>query len=179
LKAIADSWLVSAIKFFSDPSGFLSVEAGGGNKNTQLVIGRDQIGGTAYLGSNYLNRVSDNVTFNFDIRVDIGGDNTYTEVGLGLAFKLSQRLAVKLAHQTRGNTDIKNESLESPSSIDTATTFNLVLDLSSLYLSGRLSGHTTSVTPHRPQLARPWLVGHTSLPITTHWDSRWQHRFFC
>jgi len=116
-------------KIFANQSGYLSVEAGVGNKSTQLVIGKDQNGGTGYLGANYLNRINNNVTFNADVRADIGGDNTYSEIGLGLAFKLSQRLAVKLSHQTRGNTDIKNETLESPSSTDTATTINLVVDL--------------------------------------------------
>jgi len=116
-------------KIFANESGFLSVEAGVGNKSTQLVIGKDQNGGIGYLGANYLNRINDNVTFNADVRADITGDNTYSEIGLGLAFKLSQRLAVKLSHQTRGNTDIRNETLESPSSTDTATTINLVVDL--------------------------------------------------
>ena len=116
-------------KIYSNASGFLSAEAGVGNKSTQLVIGQDQNGGTAYLGANYLNRFNDNVTFNADARADIGSDNTYTEIGLGLAFKLSQRMAVKLSHQTRANSDIRNETLESPSSSDGATTVNLVVDL--------------------------------------------------
>ena len=116
-------------KFFSNESGFLSAEAGFGNKNTSLVIGDDVGGGIAYFGANYLNRINDNITFNADFRADLGSDNTYTEIGLGLAFKLSERMAVKLTHQTRGNTDITNPSLDSPSKSDNVTTINLVVDI--------------------------------------------------
>ncbi len=116
-------------KFFSNESGFLSAEAGIGNKTTTVVIGDDVSGGVAYFGANYLNRINDNITFNADFRADLGSDNTYTEIGLGLAFKLSERMAVKLSHQTRGNTDITNPTLDSPSKSDNVTTVNLVVDI--------------------------------------------------
>ncbi len=116
-------------KFFSNASGFLSAEAGLGNKTTEVVFGDDVSGGVAYFGANYLNRINDNVTLNADFRADFGGDNTYTEIGLGLAFKLSERMALKLSHQTRGNTDITNPTLDSPSKSDSVTTVNLVVDI--------------------------------------------------
>jgi len=118
-------------KFFSNASGFLSGEAGFGNKNTEVVAGEDINGGVAYLGADYLNRINENVTFDANFRADLGSDNTYTEIGLGLAFKLSQRMAVKIAHQTRGNTDITNPSLPlgDASDTDNSTSINLVVDL--------------------------------------------------
>lgn len=116
-------------KFFSNASGFLSAEAGIGNKTTEVVSGEDASGGAAYIGANYLNRINDNVTFNADFRADLGADNTYTEIGLGVAFKLSERMAVKIAHQTRGNTDITNPALPDASKSDNSTSINLVVDL--------------------------------------------------
>ena len=116
-------------KFFSNASGFLSAEAGFGNKTTEVVLGDDASGGVAYLGANYLNRINDNVTFNADFRADLGGDNTYTELGLGLAFKLSERMALKLSHQTRGNSDITDPTLLGASKSDNVTTVNLVVDI--------------------------------------------------
>jgi len=116
-------------KIFSSASGFLSVEAGLGNKSLKQVFGGNVTGANAYFGAGYLNRFSDTVTFNADLRADLGSDNNYLEIDLGLAFKVSQRLAVKIAHQTRGNSDIENPQLESPSKIDNATTVNLVVDL--------------------------------------------------
>lgn len=116
-------------KVFSNAAGFLSGEAGFGNKNTELVAGEDVTGGVAYIGADYLNRINENVTFDANFRADLGGDNTYTEIGLGLAFKLSQRMAVKIAHQTRGNTDITNPALPDASKSDNSTSINLVVDL--------------------------------------------------
>lgn len=116
-------------KFFSNESGFLSGEAGFGNKNTEVVAGEDANGGIAYLGANYLNKINNNVTFDANLRADLGGDNTYTEIGLGLAFKLSERMAVKIAHQTRGNSDITNPALPDASKSDNSTSINLVVDL--------------------------------------------------
>jgi len=116
-------------KIFSNASGSLSVEAGVGNKSLEQVIGEDVSGASTYFGVSYLNRVNDNITFNADFRADLSKDNTYSEIDLGLAFKLSERMAVKLSHQTRGNTDITNPQLDSPSKIDTATTINLVVDI--------------------------------------------------
>jgi len=117
-------------KFFSNEQGYLSAEAGVGNKATEVVYGDDVSGGVMYFGANYLNRINENITFNADFRADFGGDNTYTEIGLGLAFKLSERMAVKLSHLTRGNSDIDNPvggALSSKS--DSVTNINLVVDI--------------------------------------------------
>jgi len=95
-------------KFFSNEFGFLSGEAGVGNKNTKVVYGDNVDGGIGYLGLNYLNRINENVTFNADLRSDFGSDNTFTEIGLGVAFKLSQKMA---------------------SSNDSVTNINLVIDI--------------------------------------------------
>lgn len=116
-------------KFFSNASGFLSGEAGFGNKTTEVVLGDDASGGIAYLGANYLNRINENVTFNADFRADLGGENTYTELGLGLAFKVSERMALKLSHQTRGNTDITDPTLDGASKSDNSTSITLVVDI--------------------------------------------------
>jgi putative salt-induced outer membrane protein YdiY len=117
-------------KFFSNEFGFLSGELGIGNKNTEVVFGDDVDGGIGYLGLNYLNRINENVTFNADMRADFGSDNTFTEIGLGVAFKLSQKMALKVAHFTRGNSDITNPTLGSlSSSSDSVTNINLVIDI--------------------------------------------------
>jgi len=116
-------------KFFSNDSGFLSVEGGIGNRSTEQVIGPDITGGIGYFGANYLNRINDNVTFNADFRTDFGSDNTYTELGLGLAFSLSSNLAVKISHQIRSNTDITNPTVPDASDTDNVTTVSFVLGI--------------------------------------------------
>jgi len=117
-------------KFYSNASGFFSAEAGFGNKVTEGVTDAgDSSGAIGYLGLNYLNRLSDNVTLNADLRTDLGGDNTFYELGLGVAFKLSEKLALKVSNFTRGNTDIEDVTNPLNSATDSVTNINLVLDI--------------------------------------------------
>lgn len=128
-------------KFYSNASGFLSGELGIGNKTTELHTvnqGQDSeiSGGIGYLGLNYLNRFNEMTTFNADLRSDFGSEATFIELGLGLAFKISNNMALKISHFVRSNgdiTDLRNTddniaSLKDSSS-DSVTTFNLVVDI--------------------------------------------------
>lgn len=118
-------------KFFSNPTGYLSAEIGVGNKSTELVdTTADEVsGGIGYLGLNFLNRVTDTVTFNADFRSDFGSDNTFVEFGLGVTFKLTDKLALGISHFSRGNSDITNDDNPFNSDTDTVTTMNLVVDI--------------------------------------------------
>lgn len=120
-------------RFYSNDSGFLTLEAGFGNKFTDLVVGDDIDGGIGYLGLYFLSKVSETVTFNADFRSDFGSDNTFVELGLGVAFKLSEKLALKVAHFSRSNSDLSSDlsSANNPldSNSDSVTTLNLVIDI--------------------------------------------------
>lgn len=116
-------------KFYSNESGYLSGELGFGNKTTDLVSGGDVDGGVGYLGLNFLNRPNENVTFNADLRSDFGSDNTFIELGLGVAFKLSEKLALKIAHFSRSNSDLSSGDSPLDSNSDSVTSLNLVIDI--------------------------------------------------
>jgi len=115
-------------RFYSNSTGFLSAEIGFGNKNTNLEFGENVDGGIGYLGLNFLNRVNENVTFNADLRSDFGSDNTFVEIGLGVAFKVSEKLAFKVAHFSRSNSDLSSGG-PLDSSTDSVTSINLVIDI--------------------------------------------------
>ncbi len=116
-------------RFYKDDSGFLSVEIGIGNKSTSLVSGDDIDGGIGYLGLNFLNNITENVTFNADMRSDFGSDNTFVELGLGVSFKLSEKLALKITHFTRSNSDLTSSDDLLNSSSDSVSSLNLVIDI--------------------------------------------------
>lgn len=69
------------------------------------------------------------MTFDADLRSDFGSDNTYLEIGLGVAFKVSDKLSLGIAHFSRGNSDITNADNPFGSKNDTVTTLNLVVDI--------------------------------------------------
>jgi len=115
--------------FYRNESGYLSGEVGLGNKTLDPVFGDDLDGGIGYLGLNYLNRITDTVTLNADLRSDFGSDNTFVEIGLGSTFKLSDRFSLKISHFSRSNTDLEDASNPLGSSTDSITTLNLVADI--------------------------------------------------
>jgi len=116
-------------RFYSSATGFLTAEAGFGNKTTDLVFGENVNGGVGYLGLNFLSRVNENVTFNADMRSDFGSDNTFVELGLGVAFKVSEKMAFKISHFTRSNSDLSSGDSPLSSNSDSVTTMNLVIDI--------------------------------------------------
>ncbi|MFK8075148.1 MAG: YdiY family protein [Granulosicoccus sp.] len=116
-------------RFYSTPAGFLTAEVGFGNKTTDLVLGDDINGGVGYLGLNFLSRVNENVTFNADLRSDFGSDNTFVEMGLGVAFKVSEKMAFKISHFSRSNSDLSSGDNPLSSNSDSVTSMNLVIDI--------------------------------------------------
>ncbi|MBX2837479.1 MAG: DUF481 domain-containing protein [Gammaproteobacteria bacterium] len=116
-------------KFITTDNSYLSAEIGFGNKTTDQTFGDDINGGIGYLGVNYLNRVTDNVTFNADMRSDFGSDNTFVELGLGINFKVSSKIAFGVSHFSRSNSDISAFDDEFSSSSDSVTSLNLVVDI--------------------------------------------------
>lgn len=116
-------------RFYSNPTGFLTLDLGVGNKLTDLVSGDDVDGGVGYFGLNFLHRAGETVTFNADLRSDFGSDNTFVELGLGVAFQLSEKLALKVEHFSRSNSDLSSGDNPLDSSSDGVTTLNLVIDI--------------------------------------------------
>jgi len=115
--------------FFDTSKASFIGEAGIGNTLLEPVVGDDLDGAILYLGLHYLNDFTDTLRFNADLRVDAGSENSYTELGLGLAFKVSTRLSLKLGYFLRGNTDLDNPTNPLSSDTDSLTTFNLVFDI--------------------------------------------------
>lgn len=116
-------------RFFSNAKGFLSAEAGIGNKNTTVFTGEDFDGGIGYVAANYLNRISDNTTFTADLRSDFGSDNTFVEIGLGLGFRISTNISFKVSYFARNNSDLISAENPLATSTDSVTTFQLVFDI--------------------------------------------------
>ena len=114
--------------FDTGKSSFIG-EAGIGNTLLEPVVGDDLDGAILFLGLHYLNDFTDALTFNADLRIDAGSENNYTELGLGLSFRASTRLSLKLAYFVRSNTDLDNPANPLSSDTDSLTTFNLVFDI--------------------------------------------------
>ncbi len=94
-----------------------------------MVLGDNVDGGICYVGLNFLNRINENVTFNADLRIDFGSDNTFVEIGLGDAFNISEKMAFKVAHFSRSNSDLSSGDNPLEFNSDSVTILNLVVDI--------------------------------------------------
>lgn len=112
-----------------DDATALSVELGAGNQDIELVSGPSVGGPIAYFGANYLQALGETVEFNADLRAEIGNDNRFVELELGLAASLGESFSVKLSHVARSNTDLGDPADPLESERDDVTTINLVLEL--------------------------------------------------
>lgn len=115
--------------FWRSTQGFFNGEVGIGNKNLTPEFGTDLDGGIGYVGFNFSNRLNDVTVFTSDFKSDFGSDNTFTEIGLGLTFRVSDKISVKLSHFLRNNTGLSNPTNPLSSDTDTVTTFNLLFDI--------------------------------------------------
>ena len=114
-------------QFWATDTGSFSAELGVGGKQTEFVsAAEDTDEAITYVAANYLNRISDQTTVNADLRADIGSDNTATDIGVGIAYKLSDRVALKLSYLVRNNSDIVGALGEKT---DSVAGFSLVSDL--------------------------------------------------
>lgn len=116
-------------KFYNNDKGFFSGEIGFGNKNLEPVNGSDIDGGIGYLALNFRHNLNESAAFTADLESDFGSDNTFIELGLGLAFAVSDGIRFKISHFTRNNSDLKDPNNLSADSSDSITTLNLEFDI--------------------------------------------------
>ena len=99
------------------------------NQSSTLVFGDSVNGGIGYQDMNFLSRITDEVCFNADLRSDFGSDNTFVELGLGVAFKVSDKLSLSVTHFTRSNSNLSDPGNPLGSDSENVTRMNLVVDI--------------------------------------------------
>lgn len=100
-------------------------EIGLGYKVEALDIDRSENSGMVLVGKlDYMRQLTETTTLEDVLLVEAGDDNTFIQNDLGFSFKVSEKFAVKLAHQYRHNTDAPLGK----ESTDTLVSANLVYD---------------------------------------------------
>lgn len=101
-------------------------EAGIGAHQTDYntpVNGNDSDDGAVfYLGLNYSNMISENLTFNSVFNAELADSNTYTVWDNSLSFRVSDRISLNLGLLSRANSDIEGPE---GSKTDTATRWSI------------------------------------------------------
>ena len=103
-----------------------SGEAGVGAQSTDFILpidGEDSDNGAVfYVGLNYANAVTETLTFNSILNLEVADVNTYTVWDNSLDFKVSDRISLNLGLLIRDNSDIVGSAGEST---DTSTRWTI------------------------------------------------------
>jgi len=116
-------------KFWKSKDDFLAGEIGIGNKRLKQVSGPESSGGIGYVGMKFVRKYTDRTRVSAELDSDFGGENRFTEVGLGFAYKVSAHLALKFTYSSRMNTDIINPGNPLDSDVDSEATVSLEIDI--------------------------------------------------
>lgn len=112
-------------KFVENDNNQFITEVGIGYKTEALDIDRKENTGIAFLGKlDYMHKFTDTMTFENVTIIESTSDNNFFQNDAGLSFKVSDKFAVKLAHQLRHNTDVPAGTNKT----DTLVSANLVYD---------------------------------------------------
>ncbi len=112
-------------KFYDGEEKRLITEVGVGYKTEAFDIDRTENSGVVFVGKlDYMRQITETTKFENMLVLEAGDDNTFVQNDLGFSFKVSEKFAVKLAHQIRHNTDAPLDK----DSTDTLVSANLVYD---------------------------------------------------
>ena len=93
-------------KFMDTEDNRLITELGVGYKIAAFDIDRSEQNGTVFTGKlDFMHKFNDTMSFEDVLLVEATSDNTFIQNDAGLSFKVSDKAAIKLAHQWRHNTD--------------------------------------------------------------------------
>ena len=108
-------------RLINQPRQHLNVEIGAGARQATLRDGLSQNEAILRLGSDYEYRFNDVAAFNFDLAVESGADNTFTEAVAAVRTQLLGRLAFVVSYTVRNNSSVP----EGSTSTDTFTALSL------------------------------------------------------
>lgn len=103
------------------PHQTLNLEIGAGARQSELRTGEEQKEAIARLGAKYEYRFNESAQFNFDLGIQTGEDNTFTEAVAALKTRLIGSLAAVVSYTVRNNTDVPADTEKT----DTMTSVSL------------------------------------------------------
>jgi putative salt-induced outer membrane protein len=103
------------------PHQTLNLEIGAGARQSELRDGDEENEAIARLGAKYEYLFNESAQFNFDLGVQSGQENTFTEAVAALKTKLVGSLAAVVSYTVRNNTDV----LDDTEKTDTLTSISL------------------------------------------------------
>lgn len=93
-------------RLINSPNQHLNLELGAGARQSVLRDGEKQNEAIARFGADYQYRINDHAQFNFNLGVQAGKDNTFSEAVSAMKTNLFGSLSAVVAYTVRNNTDV-------------------------------------------------------------------------
>ena len=116
-------------RLFTDKSNWFTAGIGVGRKSLARVSGDRDEGGIGYVGLAFTRLIGERAKFETALDSDFGGENRFTELTLGLSWKLGAPVSLKLGYEARMNSDIGDPRNPFDESVDARATISLAIDV--------------------------------------------------
>ena len=112
-----------------DKSNWFTAGIGVGRKRLEQVSGEIDEGGIGYVGLAFTRLIGERAKFETALDSDFGGENRFTELTLGLSWKLGTPVSLKLGYEARMNSDISDPQNPFDESVDARASISLQIDV--------------------------------------------------
>ena len=116
-------------RLFTDKSNWFTAGIGIGRKSLSQVSGERDQGGIGYVGLAFTRLIGERAKFETALDSDFGGENRFTELTLGLTWKLGAPVSLKLGYEARMNSDIGDPQNPFDESVDARASISLEIDV--------------------------------------------------
>lgn len=116
-------------KLWKSRKDYISAALGIGRKKLERVTGANEEGAIGYFGFRFNRAVSEGVSLVLDLDSEFGGENRFSEMGIGIAWKLRDPLSIKLKYEARFNSQIPNLSNTFDDDLEAALSANIELEV--------------------------------------------------
>ena len=112
-----------------DKSNWFTAGVGIGRKSLDRVSGERDDDGIGYVGLAFTRLIGERAKFETALDSDFGSENRFTELTLGLSWKLGAPVSLKLGYEARMNSDISDPQNPFDESVDARASVSLQIDV--------------------------------------------------
>lgn len=116
-------------RLVADKSNWFTAGVGIGRKTLAQTSGERDVDGIGYVGLAFTRLIGERAKFETALDSDFGGENRFTELTIGLTWKLGAPVSLKLGYEARMNSDISDPRNPFDESVDARASISLEIDV--------------------------------------------------
>lgn len=116
-------------KLWKSRNDFVSAAVGVGRKKLKQVSGATDEGAIGYLGFRFNRGIGEGISLVLDVDSEFGGENRFSEIEVGIGWKLRDPLSLKLKYDARFNSTIVNLLNTFDNDVEATLSINLEVEV--------------------------------------------------